>query len=210
MSHSFLNQQRQTTSTWCYWILYALAKHPNLQERLYRNVVAYAPLSFEGIGVEQVGKMEYLGAFLQEVLRLYPPAGYIPRVNRFKETLGGVQVPAGTRIGLSPHLLHRHPKYWDDPEEFQPERWINVSEKEVERRRFAFFPFGFGGRNCIGQFFATLEAQMIVAAIVRSFRVEIAPSQKETDFAFSARITMKSKPLLRLTVHERPAERLEI
>ena len=154
--------------------------------------------------------MEYLGAFLQEVLRLYPPVGFFPRVNRFREFLDGVEVPPGTRIALVPHLLHRHPKYWDDPETFNPERWLNVSEKEIERRRFAFFPFSFGGRNCIGQYFATLEAQMIVAAIVRAFRVEIAPSQKSTDHTFSSKITMKSKPLVRLAVQERIAARVEI
>lgn len=187
-----------------------MAKNLDLQERLYRNVMEHAPLATERIGVEEVGKMEYLGAFLQEVLRLYPPAGFIPRINRFKETLGGVEVPAGTRIALVPHLLHRDPRYWDDPETFNPERWINVSEKEAERRRFAFFPFGVGGRNCIGQYFATLEAQMIVAALARSFRVEIAPSQKDTEHTFSSRITMKSKPLLRLIVHERLDARMEI
>ena len=187
-----------------------MAKNPDLQERLYQNVQEHAPSTVERIGVEQVGKMEYLAAFLQEVLRLYPPAGYIPRINRFKEILDGVEVPAGTRIGLAPHLLHRHPKYWDDPETFNPDRWINVSDKEAERRRFAYFPFGVGGRNCIGQYFATLEAQMIVAAIARAFRVEIAPSQKETEHTFSTRITMKSKPLLRLKVHERVAIRTKV
>ena len=187
-----------------------MAKHPDLQERLYREVMEHAPWSVEQIGVEQVGNMEYLGTFLQEVLRLYPPVGFFPRINRFKETLGGVQVPPGTRISLVPHLLHRNPKYWDDPETFNPERWVNVSEEEAERRRFAFFPFGAGGRNCIGSYFATLEAQMIVAAIVRSFQVEIAPSQTDTEHTFTSRITMKSKPLLRLIVHERIATRMEI
>eukprot|EP00977_Amphora_coffeiformis_P019936 scaffold7670_cov160-Amphora_coffeaeformis.AAC.2 len=188
-----------------------MAKDTEIQEKLYENVMKHAPVSIDDkIGAEHVAGMEYLHAFLQEVLRLYPPAGLIPRYNRFKEKLGGVEVPANTRIALSPHLLHRNPKYWDDPESFKPERWINVSDAEAERRRFAFFPFSTGGRNCIGQNFATLETQLIVAAIVRAFRVEIAPSQKDVEHTFTTSITMKSKPLLRIVVHERLGIRVEI
>lgn len=178
---------------------------------LYENVVKHAPASNdEKIEVEHVGQMEYLHAFLQEVLRLYPPAGFIPRYNRNKENLGGVDVPANTRISLPPHLMHRHPRYWDDPDSFKPERWLNVPDEEAERRRFAFFPFSAGGRNCIGQNFATLEAQLIVAAIVRAFRIEVAPSQKDDEHTFTTSITMKSKPLLHLVVQERLRARLEI
>ena len=185
--------------------MYALAHHPDIQEKVYADVLKHAPVMVDNIGVEHVGKMEYLSAFLQEVLRLYPPAGFFPRTARFKENLGGVEVPAGTRIGLSPHLMHRDPKIWDEPELFSPERWINVTAAEQERRRFAFFPFSLGGRNCIGQHFATIEAQLIVALLVRACRVDVAPSQKDTELTFATVITMKSKPRFRFTVHDRTA-----
>ena len=191
--------------------MYVLGKDLDIQEKLYENVKKHAPVSIDDkIGVEHVGKMEYLQAFLQEVLRLYAPVGFFPRYNRFKEKLGGVEVPANTRISLPPHLVHRHHKYWDDPDSFKPERWLNVSDAEVERRRFAFFPFSAGGRNCVGQNFATLEAQLILAAVVRTFRVDIAPSQKEVEHDFTTSITMKSKPLLRLVTQERLGSRMEI
>lgn len=140
---------------------------------------------------------------MQEVLRMYPPAGFFARVNVGPETLGGVTFPPNTRFCLSSQIMHRHPKHWDDPETFQPERWINVSDSENERRRFAFFPFSLGGRNCIGQYFATIEAEMIVAAIVRSFRIEIAPSQTDIEHTFTAAVTMKSKPRLKIAVFPR-------
>jgi len=201
----------QTTSTWCYWAFFVLARDADIQEKLYENVMNHAPTSIDDkIGAEHVAEMGYLHVFLQEVLRLYPPAGLIPRYNRFKEKFGDVEVPANTRITLSPHLIHRHPKYWDDPESFRPVRWFNVSDAEADRRRFAFIPFSAGGRNCIGQNFATLETQLIVAAIVRAFKIEMAPSQKDVEHTFTTSITMKSKPLFRFVVHERLGMRIEI
>jgi cytochrome P450 len=180
-----------------------LAKHPEIQEKLYAEIVKIAPPSVEKIGVDHVDQMPYLNGFLQEVLRLYPPAGFFSRTNTGPETLGGVTIPAGTRLGISAHILQRHPKYWDDPNTFIPERWINVSEAEAERRRFAYFPFSAGGRSCIGARFATCEAQLIVAALVRAFRIEIAPSQKDTEHTFTTRITMKAKPAISIVVHKR-------
>ena len=200
----------QTTSTWCYWVVYALSKNLKIQEKVHDDVSKYSPGSDGDICAEHVEKMDYLRAFLQEVLRLYPPAGFIPRITRFREVLDGVTVPPSTRVIVAPHLLHRHGKYWDDPESFLPERWLSVSEEEAARRRFAFLPFSLGGRNCIGQYFATLEAQLIVAALVRAFRFEIASSQRELDHTFTSFVTMKSKPLLRFVVHERMSTRIEI
>jgi cytochrome P450 len=76
------------------------------------------------------------------------------RINSTTEHLGGYTVPAGTRLIIAPYLLHRHPKYWYDPERFEPERWLQQKEKNEEflsQIRFAFLPFSAGGRNCIGQ-----------------------------------------------------------
>ena len=163
----------------------------------------HAPTNGDAIGVEHVGKMTYLSAFLQETLRLYPPVGMIPRVSRHKENLGGIEVPSNTRLRLSPHMMHRHPKIWDEPEVFRPDRWIDVSPEEQERRRFAFFPFCFGGRNCIGQYLATLEAQLIVAALIRAFCFHIAPSQRDVEHTFTSIVTMRAKPGFRFTVSKR-------
>ena len=203
-SHTCSFLEQQTTSTWCYWAIYALTKHPEIQEKVYKDVIQHAPRSsLEKITLKHTDKMEYLGAFLQEVLRLYPPAGIIFRFNRRKETLGDAEIPAHTRIAISPHIMHRHPKYWDDPEAFQPERWINVSQLEVERRRFAFIPFSTGGRNCIGQRFATMEVHLIIAAVVRAFSLQVAPSQKDVEHTFTSHVTMKAKPALCIAVNAR-------
>lgn len=200
---TFLLAGHETTSTWVYWAIYALAKHPDVQERLYEDIIKHAPSPVAEIELNHVEKMEYLKMFLQEVLRLYPPVGMIVRLNTYPETFAGYEIPAETRLVIPPHLLHRHPHYWDDPETFRPERWLNVTNEERERRRFAFLPFSAGSRNCIGQRFATIEAQLIVAPLIRAFRVQVAPSQRDTDFTFTSFITMKTRPDLNIVVQKR-------
>ena len=198
---TFLMAGHETTSTWLYWCLFVLAKNPLVQSRLFKDIVGHVG---EGdITQEETAKMEYFQGFLQEVLRLYPPAGIAFRFSSYPEEMAGYNLPAGTRFAIPIHLLHRHPHYWDNPEEFQPERWINVSKTEEERRRFAFLPFSAGARNCIGQRFATLEVQLVLAPIVRTLEVSIAPSQKDTNHTFTAFGTMKARPGLRIAVRPR-------
>lgn len=201
---TFLLAGHETTSTWIYWACYALAKHPDIQDRLYSDIVNHAGSNTDGpILLEQTERMDYLQAFMQEVLRLYPPAGIIFRRNTDNEEIAGYTVPSGTRFAIPVHILHRHPHYWDEPETFSPERWLNVTEDERERRRFAFLPFSGGIRNCIGQRFATYEAQLILAPLVRAFQIRIAPSQRDVQHTFSSFITMKAKPALKIVCQER-------
>jgi len=212
---TFMIAGHETTSTWLYWCLYALSKYPDVQERVYQDIIQHAPphSSGEKSGVEHimlnhVEKMDFMNAFLQEVLRLYPPVGLIPRqaaqeITAKAEDGTTIAIPRGTRVTIPIHLMHRHPKYWDNPEEFQPERWLNVSDAEWDRRRFVFVPFSAGGRNCIGQKFATQEAQLILAPILRAYRVLLAPSQRDVEHEFTSRVTMRSKPSLKIVIHKR-------
>lgn len=146
--------------------------------------------------------MEYLHAFLQECLRLFPPVGMMMRLNRYEEHFAGYKVPAGTNLVIPVHLLHRHPKYWGpDAEAFQPERWLvdkngsgGVASGGIDTKGFTFLPFSAGGHNCIGYKFATMEAKLIMAHMVRALRVEIAPSQRDVEHTFTTLITMNTKP----------------
>jgi cytochrome P450 len=107
---------------------------------------------------------------------------------------------------LSTYVLGRHPKYWDNPNDFKPERWLDKSEEFSARIRFAFFPFSAGGRNCIGQRFATMEAKFIMAELIRSFVFNLAPSMKGTKFVLSNLIVMRTKPDLKVVVKSRDAK----
>ena len=146
---TFLMAGHETTSTWLYWVLYALAKHPDVQERLYEELEELDVRRRPSV-VDEMESLEYLNAVLKEALRLYAPVGMIPRYNTYHETFAGYDIPPNTRLTLSIFLLHRHPAYWDDPESFLPERWINVSPEETERRKFAFMPFSAGVSDLLG------------------------------------------------------------
>jgi cytochrome P450 len=202
---TFIFAGHETTSTWCNMAIYALVTYPDIQDRVYQDVMRHAS-NTGTLDLEVVDKMEYFSAFLQEVLRLHPPVGMLVRTNKYTENFAGYTIPAGTRLVMSAYLLHRHPKYWKDPEAFQPERWLQKdgdNDDFLSQIRFAFVPFSAGGRNCIGQRFATVEAKLILAELVRSFVFQIAPSQQDTKFSFSNMVVMRVKPSLKIVVKSR-------
>ena len=205
---TFMMAGHETTATWCNWAIYALVKQPaDIQEKLYKDISQHASSDPNAtIDLEVVEKMEYLHAFLQEVLRMYPPVAGVIRTTIHDESLDGIQIPAGTRLVMPQYLLHRHPKYWDNPESFEPERWMQkgtAKDAFQERIRFAFFPFGAGSHHCFGYRFATIEAKIIVAELVRAFRFTLAPSQKNTTFEFRSFISSQPKPDLKVTIQSR-------
>jgi cytochrome P450 len=197
---TFLVAGHETTATWCYWALYALSTHPDIQDKVFSDIEKFSTKDSDTITLEMVDEMEYFHSFLLEVLRLYAPVGLIVRTNVKSEVLGGHSIPEYTRFVIPIHLLHRHPHYWDEPEVFQPDRWETMDEDRV---RFAFLPFSAGGRNCIGQRFATIEAKLILAPLVRNFRFQVSPSQRDANFSFTNIITMKSKPALKIVAQSR-------
>jgi cytochrome P450 len=199
---TFLVAGHETTSTWCYWALYALAKYPDVQQRVYDDIVKHAPDSLAPIDLESVEKMSYFAAFLSEVLRMYPPVGFVIRHTTQQEEWKGSTIPASTRVVIPFHLLHRHPDHWSNPLMFTPERWLNNEETDA-RHKFCYLPFSAGGRNCIGQRFAQIEANLILANIIRAFSIQLAPSLRGKEVEFTAFGTMKGKPAVKICVKAR-------
>ncbi|CAB9518139.1 methylcoclaurine 3'-hydroxylase isozyme 1 [Seminavis robusta] len=206
---TFLLAGHETTSTWCYWALYAMAKHPDVQDKVFQDVIKNLKDTNNddsNVTLEEAENMEYLSAFLNEVLRMYPPVGMVVRRNCYEETIAGYKIPKDTNLMLPVLLLHRNPKYWPEPEIFKPERWLgggDAGSGGMDSRNFTFLPFGAGGHNCIGYKFATYEAKMIVAQMVRAVRVEIAPSQRDVEHTFTNFVTMKAKPGLKIVFKAR-------
>lgn len=199
---TFLMAGHDTTATWCYWAFFALCKHPDVQEKVFQDVTKHAPKEEHSeISLELIEKMPYFNAFMKEVLRLYPPAGMIIRYNVNEENLKGIKVPAGTRLMIPIHLLHRHPKYWENPDEFRPERWLG--DKHPSSHKHAFMPFSNGPRNCIGSHFAEVEAKLLMAPLIRHFLFRLAPSVRNTNFTFTLTIVMKSNPGLKMIATKR-------
>jgi len=199
---TFIVAGHETTSTWCYWAIFALCKYSDIQEKVYHDIIMNCSRS-EIITMSMIENMKYVDAFLKEVLRLYPPAGMIVRntVKEEKIKKNGVIIPAKTRILIPIHLLHRHPLYWEDPDSFNPERWLGNVHPSVHK--YAYMPFSNGPRNCIGYYFAEMEAKLLLVPLIRQFVLRLAPSLIDTKFTFSTFITMKSKPELKIRAQTR-------
>ena len=122
-------------------------------------------------GFGDLPSLQYTEAAIQEAMRLYPPAHEIRREPAEDVEIGGYRVPEGSLLVLPTWVLHRDERFWEDPEAFRPERFLD-DEAAADRPDFAYFPFGGGPRHCIGKRFAMLEAQLIVATLAREWRFE--------------------------------------
>ena len=108
-------------------------------------------------------------------MRLYPPSWIISRAPLADDEIAGYRIPAGATVFLSQYVTHRHPQFWERPEEFDPERF---SPRHTEGRpRYAYFPFSGGPRQCIGEQFAMMEAQLVVAKVAQRCTLALVPGQ---------------------------------
>jgi len=199
---TFLVAGHETTSTLCVWSIYCLIQHPRVQSLVLEDILKHAPKEGQ-ITLESLDKMSYLEAFLNEVLRLYPPVGMVIRSTTQWVKLMGENIPPHTRVMIPIYLLQRHPRYWSEPEEFKPERWLNHGERDAKFHHFAYLPFSAGPRNCIGQRFAMWEAKLILAPIIRKFELAMSPAMDGVDLKLVSFITIKSVPPVLIRVKPR-------
>ena len=155
----------ETTATALFWSLYLLALDPATQEQ----VAAEAREAVAGGGLE-LDRLKFTRAVLDETMRLYPPAFLIARAAAGPDVVAGLPVRKRDVILISPWLLHRHEKLWQDPNVFMPQRFMAPSPPPD---RFAYLPFGVGPRICIGAHFALVEATLALAEIIAAFRVTL-------------------------------------
>ncbi len=159
----------ETTATGTTWISYELANHPEIAEtsvaELDRVVAGESPT------LAELSQLEYQRRVINEAFRLHPPFPIWFRETVEPDMLGPYRLPAKARIILNPHITHRDPRYWDDPESFDPDRF--APDRFSSRMRHAYYPFGKGGRVCIGERLATSVTQMVVSALVRNFQFTV-------------------------------------
>ena len=160
---TFITAGHETTAVALTWTLWLLAKDQATQQRLFEEVSTVA--GDQIIGATHVEGLSFCRQVIQEAMRLFPPAPGIARVSKDAMEIGGMQIPARTRIHIPIFALHRNVGLWDSPNAFDPDRFSGVKA----RSRFAFLPFGGGPRICIGAGFAMLEAAIILATVVRAF-----------------------------------------
>ena len=164
----------ETTAVILSWAWHVLSQHDDVREKLQAEVDT--ALNGRAPTVEDLPNLAYTKMVVEETMRLYPPVWAIPRQAKEADTLSGHTVAAGSSIVLLPYLTHRHPEFWPDPDKFDPERFAPGAEKS--RPKYAYFPFGGGPRICIGQHFAMMEGQLILAAVMQQFNLKTAPNHK--------------------------------
>ena len=161
----------ETTAAALTWAWYLLAKNPAALGRLRAELDQVLGTRLPEFS--DIPQLHYADMVVKEVLRLYPPFWSIPRQSLRDCEIGGYRVPAGTSLTMSPWVMHRDPRYFDDPNEFKPERWENNFEKRLHP--FVYFPFGGGPRQCIGNTLAIAESVLIIAMIARDFDFTLNP-----------------------------------
>ena len=175
----FLLAGHETTSTALTYALHLLGRHPSVQQRLRDEPDGAYP-----------------AMVLKEAMRLFPSAPLTGRRSVADDEIGGYHIPAGSDVIVAPWVTHRHPRFWDAPDEFHPERF--TPEREKARHRYAWFPFGGGPRACIGQHFSMLESTIALTALVRNFEFT-APAAVPP---YTNHITLR--PTSTVPVHIRP------
>ncbi|WP_137286087.1 cytochrome P450 [Halorussus salinisoli] len=124
--------------------------------------------------VEDVQRLDYTERVVKEAMRLYPPAYTIYREANADDSVTGFHLPEGAIVSMPQWVVHRDPRWWDDPDGFRPERWSDEARDDASRPDYAYYPFGGGPRRCIGEEFATREAKFVLATIGRRFELEYA------------------------------------
>jgi cytochrome P450 len=159
----------ETTALSLSWTWYLLGENPAAEERLHEELRAV--LAGRPAEVSDLEKLPYLNAVVHESLRLYPPAYMMARMNVETVNVGGYEIPPRTTLLASQWVMHRDPRFFEQPEKFVPERWFDGLESRLPPG--AYFPFGDGPRRCIGQGFAQLETALVIAAIAQKFRFRL-------------------------------------
>lgn len=156
----------ETTANALAFTSFLLARHPKVQQRVFEEVLEAVTASLDPL--EQIKQLPYTRAVIDESMRLYPPAWITDRENLEDDTIGDYHIRKNTLVGVSFYELHRNPKYWENPDDFVPERFLGEHKKETAG---IYYPFGAGPRMCIGMGFAIYEMVLAVSHLVYHYKL---------------------------------------
>jgi cytochrome P450 len=179
----------ETTANALAWTWYLLARNPAVECELHRELDEV--LAGRTPTPDDYPRLPYTEMVLAESMRLFPPAWAIGRFAEERVTIGEWAVPKGALVLVSQWVTHRDPRFWPDPEKFDPLRF--TSDAKAQRPKMAYFPFGGGGRVCIGESFAWMEGVLLLATIAQRWRFERGPDVDPAAF-----ITLRPKAGMRM------------
>ena len=186
----------ETTANALTWAWYLLSQHPHVEARLHEEVDRV--LGDRRATANDLGSLPYTRMVLSEVMRLYPPAYAIGRRALEDYRVRDVVIPRGAIAVVSPLVTHRDPRWFPEPERFDPERW--TADAQALRPKFSYFPFGGGTRMCIGDQFAWTEGMLLLATLAQRWRAELAAGQR---VAMRPMITLRPKYGMRMVLRSR-------
>jgi cytochrome P450 len=169
---TFIAAGHETTANAITWSLFLLSQSQEWRER----VRAEARREIGGPAEDCAERLVDTRAVIEEAIRLYPPIAAISRVAIGPDEVAGHKVKAGSMIVIAPYVLHRHRTLWEQPDVFDPNRFLVGARSAIHR--YAYLPFGVGPRICIGSAFALQEAILVVATIAKNFEFELPPGQR--------------------------------
>ena len=183
----------ETTAIALTWTFYLLAQHPEIEAKLRAEVSTV--LAGRSASVEDLPRLSYADSVVREAMRLYPPVWSLGREALEECAVDGYPIPRGAQVVFSQFVLHRDPRYWEEPEQFRPERWADGLAERLPRG--AYFPFGGGPRGCIGIQFALMEAVLLLVTVIGQVRLSLVPGQKITP---TPSMTLRPKEGLPMTI----------
>ncbi len=187
----------ETTAIALAWTWFLLAQHPRVADTLAAELDGV--LGHRSPSFDDVARLPYAEAVVTESMRLYPPIYALGREPINDCVIGGYDIPAGSTILMPQWVVHRDGRWFDDPDEFRPERWLDGLAQRLPR--FAYFPFGGGPRGCIANRLAMIETVLLLAVMAKRFRVELIGSPNEVTPV--ATITVRPAPGVRVRLRAR-------
>jgi cytochrome P450 len=186
----------ETTSNALTWTWYLLSQHTEVEARLHQELDSV--LGDRLPTVADLPRLSYTERVLSESMRLYPPAWIVGRRALEDHEIGGYRVPAGSIVVASEYIVHHDPRWFPDPDRFDPDRWL--PEQVALRPKYSYFPFGGGQRLCIGEPFAWMEGELLLATIAQRWKLRLVRGHR---IELSPVVTLRPKHGMNMTVHAR-------
>ncbi len=183
----------ETSANAMAWSWYLLSQHPEEEGRFHAEIDRV--LQGRVPQIEDVSSLSHTANIFAEALRLYPPLWAIGRRAIGDCRIGDSTIPAGSVVVLSQYVTHRDPRWFPNPEHFDPDRW--TPENRASRPRFSYFPFSAGSRSCLGEMFASVEGVLCLTAIAQKWRLHAEPGQRivlQPQLTLRARDGIKMRP----------------
>lgn len=178
----------ETTASALLWTIYLLDKNPAVKKKM---LVELQQLPINGkFDLDQLNQLSYLRMIILESLRLYPPVWSFGRKALAEDEIMGYTIPAGASVNIPVYCIHRHPEFWQHPDTFFPEHFL--PEEIKARDKFAYLPFSQGMHRCIGEHFAIMEMQMVLARLYQKYEVNI----ETQELKLHPLVTLKPKEII--------------